>query len=434
MRWPWRSLLGLLLVSSVVSAQPPSARARPLDSSLDSSAVWMAQLDSLLRTNDVGDSVVARRLMAHVDSLGIPARWLRVSMHARLAQQWSIGDTLDEHYAMQREAAARDEDAAILRILAEPPAAQDSVSYRTERDTWSDVVRQLQYLHRDSIPFIERTAVVALRRYGALFTAHDQRTLWGENDPQTTWDHLTPAERTHFDNWHPPFYRIRRVWRAPRLTAEAWYLPPGRPANDTIRPVPGKVNLICLTGEQRGGLGDESPDGYDAALLARELRYWLGRYGTYHLELTIVWPAGVHSLFATPPWGQHATVADAVWYWQVVEGLPVTVAVQSPRLDTVLDPHGTRRTIRRLQFNAFWAHDSEVVRRWADGEQNEWVLRPGERPGQCAIVGADGTLEHTSIQTDYLVNTRWALRLLMEGPGAPPRPTASVLPLPNPTP
>ena len=272
-----------------------------------------------------------------------------------------------------------------------------------------------------------------LARYGTVDTQAKQDWRWmlaeREDVPQMTWAHLTTAEKESANDWHPPYYRIRGVWAAPRLQADAWIAPPGRPTSDTVRPMPGKVNLICTVGEAT----DQPGHAYSASVLTAFIRHWLTKYGAQNLEVTMVWPDTTRVLLYHPPWGnatlQFASPAAAAgWYLQDYEHLPVAVAVQAPHPQTVMAPNGQPMTVNRLQFNAFWAHDPELVRStWLaehlhNGMFAGKLLRPAEEPGTCAIIGRDGTMEHTSIQDDYLVNTRWAMRLLFEGPGAPPRP------------
>ena len=150
----------------------------------------------------------------------------------------------------------------------------------------------------------------------------------------------------------------------PREQADVWIVPPGQPASDTVRPVPGKVNLICTVGEAT----DEPGHAYSAAVLTAFIRHWVTKYGAHNLAVTMVWPGTTRIRFHHPPWDnatlQFASPAAAAgWYLQDYLHLAVAVAIQAPHPQAVMAPDGRPMTVNRLQFNAFWAHDPELVRR-----------------------------------------------------------------------
>jgi hypothetical protein len=433
-----RAVLGLVLLS--MGLMLPGAQeclaAQP-SPQVDSETVPMVFKQYV----DAEQFDAAAAFVARLDSLGQPSRMARVGMHLQLAYgrpTAAINDTLVLPWEDADTRRMRTEAARALQLLAAPPVVRDRPAYQFAFQAWSQIMQAMRYLHPDSVPAVEARAETDLARYGATLGPQDPQAwgqLWWEDDPVKTWAHTKVADRRSNHFFHPPFYRLWGVWRAPRLQAEAWFPPLGRPASDTIRPVPGKVNLICMTGEPT----DEPGHPYSANMLAGYIRHWLQKYGAQDLEVTIVWPDTTHVIFRHPPQGQagvrlQSSAAEAAWYLQGYEGLPVTVAVQAPhpQLGTRMD--GRQEVVRRLQFNAFWAHDAESLVRIWQGEhrqgdprvfqqEEDWalVLRPGERPGTCALIGRDGTLEHTGIQPDWLVNTHWAMRLLFEGGGVPPR-------------
>ena len=184
---------------------------------------------------------------------------------------------------------------------------------------------------------------------------------------------------------------------APRLTAAYWFPPPGRPASDTVWPVPGKVNLLCT-----GGKFGDVDDGFTQHRLAVLARSVLKQYGTDQLAVALVFPAGGYD-YVGEGWDTHdqwfgtrAEEAAALrWYVQTYEGLPVTVAVQA-RNDQWLPPPDSRRlTQTRMQFNTFFASDPDV-RVWEhyNGIDTTFGNRFGETPDACVIVGRDGMVRN----------------------------------------
>lgn len=447
---------------------PPPAAAGPAEQTVeaavpDSGQRWLAQLDSLA----CGDMAPIRRpdcpaqrlaqaesLMAQVDAR-TPAAWrLRMRMHNRLVDAYGESwGRPDFDLTPARLAHMRTHVDAVLRILAEKPLEWSD--YRVATATWGLLINNvLMFTHPDSIPLVVAEAQTALMRYDT--TVGAKGAPWyipwrTRTPPQLTNEFVVGGLMTHWYN-----YRLKGGGvPAPRLQADAWFPPPGRPSSDTIRPVPGKVNLICTGGEPTDDTVPRPPEWGRAPSqsdLTAEIRHWLKKYGARNLEVTIVYPVDYDSSFswntvegAQARWPGPGKGAEWWrWYIQEHEHLPVTVAVQrhSPQWRETSDRQ--RVSTPTLQFNDFWMHDPGITHTWGrDGSEIHrsppWTYfplqvpgippsdsahwnGPADFPGQCAIVGKDGTMEHTSVESDWWVNTRAAMRLLFEGPGAPPRP------------
>lgn len=133
---------------------------------------------------------------------------------------------------------------------------------------------------------------------------------------------------------------------APRLTADYWARAPGASPSDTVRPVPGKPNLLC----------DNNEDGLDS------LRQWQAEFGPKGLVITDVHPLMGFEMdpiiryetnhlqfFGDPAKDPAAVAAEAKawgWYIHVYKQAPVLVALQvKPTLSWRPPPDGRRDSV-----------------------------------------------------------------------------------------
>ena len=225
----------------------------------------------------------------------------------------------------------------------------------------------------DSMPTVAQRAQQDLGRV-------DER--WRTLSLDQMMDSLAPAGyRTAFFSTGSPL----------TLTADYWFPAPGQ-RGDTIRPVPGKVNLVCAGGEptqissganQNEERFDFLGDGYGGYAVAARIRRWLAAYGARGLVITLLhsvhgWSrgAGVYTarLYTSP--------ADEArhwqWYYQQFEQLPVTVGLQN-QPDTLFLPAPDGR---RMPIDARHDHFPTVA----------GIALPVDHGGVggCLIIGRDG--------------------------------------------
>ena len=443
--------VGVLLgaTASPIAAGQGSLRRTPqVSMQSDSSDAWMAQLTAECDAKQFGR---AQALMAHVDSLGLAARQARIRMHMEMIRAYrrEIYDG-DKETPRANFIRLEKELERTLHIFAEErPQIIDLAGLQIKfANYWTLLNIVLPYIHPDSIPIVVAHAKADLAQYDRLLTGPGELP-WGQRTLAQTVSDVPDGLLSHWYN-----YRLQGGGvRAPRLQADYWFPAPERPPSDTVRPVPGKVNLICSAGIPKEDTSGVSGSDYSAIALADNIRYWLQRYGAKNLEVTIVWPVADTPLPPPPgyngwyagrwqqaKWQQselgHKKLAELWrWYVQDHEKLPVTVAVQVPHLTWRQTPDGHRVQVKQLQFNDFWNYDPGYTRvgiftdkrtipplYYVSATDSMDVLGPADAPSDCAIIGRDGTMEHTSVQPDYMQNTKAAMQLLFEGGGAPPRP------------
>jgi hypothetical protein len=239
----------------------------------------------------------------------------------------------------------------------------------------------------DSVPILAAQAQRILRHY----TKADQiRSLF---DRYVDWEHL--SSDSVIKELAPEWYtsQVSGHGRAPRLAADYWFPPPGSPAGDTVFPVPGKVNLICLGGAPWDGAGNFKEGlrlGYQQA---KTLRNWLSLYGDKGLVVTVVrkvmgYPLIViggypldHRMFFT-------TAAEAhfwQWYDQVYHQLPVTLAVQVQHTTQWLpSPDGRRLQVADIQFQQYI---DSTTKGYDQGARSQLT-----NDGACTVIDRKGTI------------------------------------------
>jgi hypothetical protein len=331
----------------------------------------------------------AEALLAQVDAEGPSALSLQMQLHFfHLNFANEVGDTV----GVRQE---------IARVLALVQAARDPqdrfIAYNIAAKTFQRQMEISAHAHPDSLPEIATQAKEILSRW-----SHEDQQCpksWkGCVASFTDWKKLTQAQV--LDTLAPTWTTFRWAQTrspAPRVHADFWFPPLGRPNTDTVRPVPGKVNLICfgavVTGEddKNFGTGLGSTTGSDFTTNFEQslnIRHWLAQYGAAGLEVTIVhrvqgapgkgvtdWQSGV--------WTQSAADGARRWQWadQVYDQLPVTVAVQVQHRDGWLPaPDGRWVHQDTIQFLKDILATNLALATWPEQNKN------------CAVIDRDGTV------------------------------------------
>ena len=367
-----------------------------------------------------GRLAAAEVLMAQVDARGTAAQALQLMLHHRLGNYFNgNGDTVRFRRELER----------VLALGEQVPDKKFSYGYAWT--AYVNLMRLAALEHPDSMPAVAQRAQRDLRRY----SDNDQGTT--QFNKSINWGGL-PLDSV-IDKLAPEWYTYRRHSGgipAPRLQADYWFPAPGRPSNDTIRPVRGKINLICHGGSTTDFWQDvfNSKPLYSGYQQAAHIRRWLAQYGAAGLEVTIVRSVPGYERFDyqdlnTLRWFQTPTEEAQLWRWyaQEYEQLPVTVAVQVKKTDAWLPPpDGRRYQTDSIQFNQYF-----------QGLHNEYGPLVGEEPGACTVIGRDGVVLYSRPGQGGGNDVGVVLKWLFQGPGAavassPGAPT-SVVPGTSPT-
>ena len=266
----------------------------------------------------------------------------------------------------------------------------------------------------DSLPTIARQAQRVLSRWSRQAMCPPKVPSSQCRPPRDNWDAVTPEHM--LDSLAPIWVWWRTVHeQSPRLQAAYWFPAPGRPASDTVRPVRGKINLICSGAFAQGenfkkNFAFEHDLGFDLAgnnetnfIQVRVLRHWLALYGAAGLEVTIVrqvegYPGGGGSP-PTGDWAVDPATAARQWQWyeQVYDSLPVTVAVQVRHHDAWLPPPDGRWTrADTIQFARGFANPESPANTTPSTLLHlfGWNSNPDspESNNQCVVIGRDGTI------------------------------------------
>lgn len=354
-------------------------------------SVWVFGLRAYLWR---GWPLAAQQLMAEVDAVGPAARDAQLQMHY----------LLQLHYAQQDADSIplRREIDHVLQMTEMQPKHLDPNSYLFEELSFANLIILTANTRPDSVNAVATRMQRELSAYKTSPEVTKSR-IWKD------WPNFSVSAVINY--YAPTWFTYRQRGggvAAPRLQADYWFPPRGRASNDTVRPLPGKVNVICKLGPPEQGL--ERGTGYSARALVTDVQHWLAQYGADHLEVTLVRPAAGYAtfgtdfqdvnevrLFQTP--AEEARLWD--WYIHDYKQLPVTVAVQVQHYIWLPPPDGRRLAVSKVQFNDFWQHDPDAVetlKYYREHFQVDSVYgpRPGESGGACAITDRDGTLLYTS--------------------------------------
>lgn len=355
----------------------------------DTISIVSAVLEAYLTARPVR-TASAQALVASFDAFGRPAHVARQLLHVILLN----------FYTRYQDTALLREEANRMITLSQQVPPTDVDEFDAIGDAYNALIALAVFAHSDSVPILETQAREALH---TLLTPSFAKTFNEEIRRKTgeTWD--LHRDRAEIDKMiaAPLWYeQIQVLAQEPvqRFPADYWFPSPGSASSDTVRPVPGKVNLICMTG---GPDGNQSADLFDwqmfGADLARHLRRWMARYGSQGLVVTVVAAVdGQYTYDQDNPLNQVFSSAGAgaeFWrrYVQDYEHLPVAVAVQVFKHRTWLPaPDGRWRTQEAIPFEAF-AHVGEPTRHYIENNML----------GACTIVDRDGKKIWTRSMTNF---------------------------------
>jgi hypothetical protein len=299
-----------------------------------------------------------------------------------------LRDFLDE-----REDTLRAQQEAEREIADGEKQSNRTSGYRSVLDGYRDLMR-LVFLGN---PAAMQAVAQHAKRDMSLYTYKDQVTTifrryhdWGHLPLDSVIALLAPQwyADVHLNGGGPP---------APRLQADYWFPAPGRPAGDTVFPVPGHVNLICMGSEPTGFFetvfGRQQDAGYT---LAAHIRRWLRLYGTDGLTVALVDVARGYQEVYESPVAVFATPADAAslwrWYEQDYHRLPVTVAVQMEQTTAWLPPFdGRRLRVSSVQYQHYLDAVDALTADYARG------ARRSAGPGSCTIIGRTGAILYSGL-------------------------------------
>lgn len=320
---------------------------------------------------------------ADTDSRATPA--IRAELHSWMGMQYfkPLGDTARFRHELER----------IIVTAQRIPDIPDSYHYVLS------AYRQLMDLAAiedpKSMPAMARRAVHDLEKY----PEQDDRITWGTLPIDSVVGQLAPE-------WYT--YRWKNGGKsAPPLQADYWFPAPGRPSGDTVRPVPGKINLVCLVGALTNNSNDVFNHSINTAYQkAAHIRQWLQQYGAAGLTVTIVQIDPGYTFVDLQDhvmWRLFQSPAERanLWRWLVqdYEQLPVPVAVQDEPTDAWLPMPDGRRLHQKDSQAIAYLH---LYRQW-------WYTQAGAGDGgACTIIGRDGVILDRSNSSVY-VGTTYAI-------------------------
>ena len=326
-----------------------------------------------------------------------PRRAAAQAMIAKLDQQ--LAGDMPAQIALHQELLVHDaegQDTAGVRREAERMIAlvdTQSVVHASDYGLLREAYRELYTLtffeHPDSMAVLEARERATLTRLMTPALHLEILHQWGhKTDDMTVQQVLALQLKDLVPTW---ITRLPTPQTPPlRIHGDYWFPAPGQPARDTVRPVRGKVNLVCV-----GGFPDLTThyDDRNGGRFALGLRRWLAHYGPQGAIVTMV---AIVSDSTGNTLGEFApTAAQAAqfwrWYYQDYEQLPVAVAVQVRPQGWVTMPDG-----RRL---------------W-EGRTVQWDNIADEGGGtfhdtQCALLDPEGKVANftsTSAEGVYAIN------------------------------
>jgi len=273
---------------------------------------------SLDEAKPPGSVRAAEAFVAKLDALGQSALVARLQAHSQLLAFWQRNDDAVR---------SRHEAEQIIALGHALPAAEltRSLPYGPIWHAYQELMTEAFLATPDSLP------VIAQRYEQELSRAHLTPTA----SPQMVINQLTP----HSMN------RLEKNARFPLLHATYWF---PAAAGDTVRPVPGKVNLFV-------GIG--------GGVMTTEVRHWLAQYDAQGLVITVVvptrgasWSTGNLDIL-NGPWTPAEEAKQLEWYWHTYEHLPVTVAVQETHWQWRPAPDGRRIQVDTTSFGKMCGDD-----------------------------------------------------------------------------
>jgi hypothetical protein len=405
------TLAQAVLAKLVAQAATPGARA----------AIWVFGLQSYL----LFGRLVAAEALAQLDMHGAVVDSTPMMMHFLLGKYFDRnGDTVRFRREIEKE-------------IEHLPSDRNQ-DYFWARKAFQDLMRLAAIGHPDSMPAVAQQAQSVLKTYTVEAQVPDisKDDRYSRNisvDSVLQFTGYVPWDRLSLDSvivqLAPAWYTYRRKHGgavAPRLQADYWFPAPGHPSSDTLRPVQGKIDLICLGGDMiddRDVVFDGMPL-YSGYQQAAHIRRWLSQYGAAGLEVTIVRPVSgwlVADHLQNSQYRLFQTFAEEAplwrWYAQEYEQLPVTVAVQVRHDQWLPQPDGRR-----------WSEPETQVYQYFVPEKKQLALGKQFRnatggPGSCTIIGRDGVILYSSPGGSYgrkeeNQEVEVLLKWLFQGPGA----------------
>ena len=357
-----------------------------------------------------GRLAAAQALLTQIDALGPTAREVQLAAHERMLDFYgNVGDTIHVRQEAEREIVQ-----GRKRVAHEP-------RYGYVLDGYRALMNLTGLQQSAALPALAVQAQRDLQQ----FTSADQEGLlprdrgdWGAFPVDTLISRLAPE-------WYS-MLRYGGGIPASRLQADYWFPAPGHAANDTIFPVPGKVNLICVGGFPTDfweAVFNHTPlySGYQQAV---HLQHWLARYGADGLVITLVrlidgYPYVDLDVDGLSRYRFYQTPAEEArmwrWYDQVYHQLPLTLAVQVKRTTQWLpQPDGRRLSVSSPQYQQYVDAMTPYFNQGA---------RATTENGSCTVISRDGRILHNDPggwgpgsggSGDIDVMLRW----LFTGPGA----------------
>ena len=366
----------------------------------DRTDTWSSGMHSYLA---FGRLAAAEALLRQIDASDLSDRTLQVELHRLVGNYFGrAGDTVRYHQELAR------------MVTLGGQLARKDIGYPYVRMGYKGLMRLMALEHLDSIPSLARLAQHDLSQYSKadqVTTPLDRFVDWGHIPLDSVIEELAPE-------WYT-YRRQHGAAPAPRLQADYWFPPPGRPKSDTIRPVQGKINLMC-----QGGMPTDYWQNvfnhiplFSAYQQAAHIKRWLEEYGAAGLEVTIVRSAPGYTILDFQnlnTWRLFTASTEEAqlwrWYAQDYEQLPVTVAVQVKKTEAWLpSPDGRRWQDAKTQFPMYFA-----------GLVRDYGPNVGEEPGSCTIIGRNGSVLYSTagggsrMGNDVDVVLKWLFR----GPGA----------------
>ena len=367
---------------------------------------------------NLGRRAAAEALMARFDAQGPAARADRVWFHARMQELYKAeGDT----------ARLRTEIAQVIALGRKDSGS--SGNYGAVLQGYRDLMALAVAEALDSIPTVAHRA----QRDLSPFTAEDQHGFSGNDTGEWSRYSMDSLLTRLAPEWYTlQLLRGHRV--APRLQADSWFPAPGEDGHDTIRPVPSKVNVLCLGWIPMSFYEDVMEHGGPSGRVVSDVyaRRWLQRYQAAGVVFTVVHQARGHlgyeaNTFDGDTYDFVTTPADEAriwrWYTQEFHQQPVAVAVQVRHEDWLPEPDGRRWSESAIQFEQYMSLHSDLG-------------RVSTEDGACAVIGRDGMIlydwpqfAHNEVGTvlDWLLwgpgasRTSPSLQPATMSPGAPAR-------------
>lgn len=366
-------------------------------------AIWLMGFQSMLT---LGHRTAAEALRARFRTRALADRQLQLQML----------DALIAHDSLANDAVRlRQETGQIIDLAKVGP---DSVSSRRSLETAYETLLELAADdgHPDSLITIALRAKRDLSRFSKDVAGYP----WGTKPVDSVLAQLAP-------DWYNVMQTdLHLHHHAPRLQADYWFPAPGSAPDDTLRPVPGKINVICLNALETPFPNDVARRGGPVGVQGRNTyaSRWLKKYEAAGVVFTMVEDAHGYlddnklpiEVDGGRPY-RVTTPADEAqiwhWWWHVYTGWPGAVAIQTAHPQWLPLPDGRRWTETGIQYVDFVNGRIDNRMRYLPGSTFAMA-------GACAVIGRDGTIlyDQDSWQGGENAEIERVLNWTLGGPGA----------------